>query len=344
MAIDLIDTIKPKNNGTFPMVEAEDVVVGKGTAEEKRLPEALEGKLTEEEADARYLKLAGGTVRGAVTFGGNIKSYRLDAGNAPVVDISVIRRKDIPDWVLPGDGLTASADDTDKVTLAVKPATSTTIGGVKVGEGLTVAEDGTLSATGTGVAIDTSMPASPADDHVPSTKLMDSKWPNGDMNSITLMRSLDGNVKVELVNPATSASDYFYFDTNYFNNSNRSVLPKKSYVDAALAAKQDKLVAGEGITIAADGKTISATGGGEILIQESPDLLYLKDVDNNTFELDFVGTGDTDHVNLSKVCYGRTVERTLPTKTYVDTALAEKASKSYVDGLIGDIGAALAAI
>lgn len=41
MPIDLIDTIKPKNNGTFPMVEAEDVVVGKGTADEKRLPEAL---------------------------------------------------------------------------------------------------------------------------------------------------------------------------------------------------------------------------------------------------------------------------------------------------------------
>ncbi len=41
MPIDLIDTIKPKNNGMFPMVEAEDVVVGKGTADEKRLPEAL---------------------------------------------------------------------------------------------------------------------------------------------------------------------------------------------------------------------------------------------------------------------------------------------------------------
>ena len=41
MPIDLIDTIKPKNGGSFPMVEAEDVVVGKGTADEKRLPEAL---------------------------------------------------------------------------------------------------------------------------------------------------------------------------------------------------------------------------------------------------------------------------------------------------------------
>ena len=36
----------------------------------------------------------------------------------------------------------------------------------------------------------------------------------------------------------------------------------KSEVDTKLADKQDKLIAGSGITIAADGKTISATGGG----------------------------------------------------------------------------------
>lgn len=37
MAIELIDKIKPKNNGTFPMVEASDVDMGNG----ERLPEAL---------------------------------------------------------------------------------------------------------------------------------------------------------------------------------------------------------------------------------------------------------------------------------------------------------------
>lgn len=92
MPIDLIDTIKPKNNGTFPMVEAEDVVVGKGTANEKRLPEALAeaGKVAAVDtampgtpADdhvpstqllaellAGYLKLSGGTVTGNVRFNG----------------------------------------------------------------------------------------------------------------------------------------------------------------------------------------------------------------------------------------------------------------------------------
>lgn len=39
-------------------------------------------------------------------------------------------------------------------------------------------------------------------------------------------------------------------------------LAKQAYVDAQLAQKQDKLIAGQNITIGADGKTISATGGG----------------------------------------------------------------------------------
>lgn len=105
MPIDLIDTIKPKNNGTFPMVEAEDVVVGKGTADEKRLPEALAeaGKVAavdtampEAPADdhvpstqllkeqlAGYLKLTGGTLQKGATitipYSGNekIDSLRL---------------------------------------------------------------------------------------------------------------------------------------------------------------------------------------------------------------------------------------------------------------------------
>ena len=92
MPIDLIDTIKPKNGGSFPMVEAEDVVVGKGTADEKRLPEALAeaGKVAAvdtampgtpaddhvpstqllKELLAGYLALTGGTVTGAMRING----------------------------------------------------------------------------------------------------------------------------------------------------------------------------------------------------------------------------------------------------------------------------------
>ena len=40
MAVNVIDVIKPKNNGTFPVVEAVDVEVSAGL----RLPEALAAK------------------------------------------------------------------------------------------------------------------------------------------------------------------------------------------------------------------------------------------------------------------------------------------------------------
>lgn len=106
MPIDLIDTIKPKNGGTFPMVEAEDVVVGKGTADEKRLPEALAeaGKVAavdtampEAPADdhvpstqllleelAKKLSLTGGTLTGALTVNASItaSSFNIPKGSA----------------------------------------------------------------------------------------------------------------------------------------------------------------------------------------------------------------------------------------------------------------------
>lgn len=53
-------------------------------------------------------------------------------------------------------------------------ATADTLGGVKVGSGLAVTADGTLSTTGggSGVQIDTTMPDEPSDANVPSTKLL----------------------------------------------------------------------------------------------------------------------------------------------------------------------------
>ena len=57
---------------------------------------------------------------------------------------------------------------------ALPAATADTLGGVKVGSGLAVTADGTLSATGggSGVQIDTTMPDEPSDANVPSTKLL----------------------------------------------------------------------------------------------------------------------------------------------------------------------------
>lgn len=54
MAIELIDKIKPKNGGSFPMVDAEDVACGDG-----RLPDFLPVVVSQEEYDQM---VADGTV------------------------------------------------------------------------------------------------------------------------------------------------------------------------------------------------------------------------------------------------------------------------------------------
>lgn len=74
-------------------------------------------------------------------------------------------------------------------------------------------------------------------------------------------------------------------------------------VNEAIKNKQDKLVAGSGISIAEDGKTISATGGGG-------------------------GTSVT-------------IETTWPETPNNTTVPGTKLVKDYVDGLVGDINAAL---
>lgn len=51
MAIELIAKIKPKNNGTFALVDAEDVQVG-----DKRLPDILPVFMTKAEYDALETK------------------------------------------------------------------------------------------------------------------------------------------------------------------------------------------------------------------------------------------------------------------------------------------------
>ena len=47
MAIELIDTIKPKNNGSFPIVEIQDVGMPDGTKLDKALPIMIENYVEE---------------------------------------------------------------------------------------------------------------------------------------------------------------------------------------------------------------------------------------------------------------------------------------------------------
>lgn len=61
MAIQLIDKIKPKNNGSFPMVDAEDVELPDG----RRLTSVLPVFVTEEEYNAME---AAGTVDPNISY------------------------------------------------------------------------------------------------------------------------------------------------------------------------------------------------------------------------------------------------------------------------------------
>ena len=446
MAIDLIDTIKPKNNGTFPMVEAEDVVVGKGTAEEKRLPEALEGKLTEEAADARYLKLTGGnTISGTQIVTGDIRlqSHTLTAGNVvvarpPAAPNNMVRRADFPDWVLAGDGLTAAVSTDEKVTLGLKPATASSLGGVKVGSGLTVEEDGTLSATGTditidpsgglenganglgvktgspletengfvtirlgesfeggnhqldllsatadrlggikvgdglnitddgilsatgsGVTIDTTLPDEPTDDHVPSTKLVKDYLLNG-KGQINYIYCGNGGfsfmggessafpgAQFDIAPPPPTGEEKFFKMGDASSATGLIPVPTKDYVDEAVAAKQDKLVAGDGLTqtteasgIRLDLKPATATSLGGVKVAGGNTGVG---IDADTGTLRVVGQSDGQGGvwfgnDLFMSYAGGNLQVVIPSGTF------ELTSKSYVDGLVGDIGAALAAI
>lgn len=473
MAIDLIDTIKPKNNGTFPMVEAEDVVVGKGTAEEMRLPaalkkagpvvgidtdgwdnpadnrvpstalvkaalakvakvyrnsqtlvtigtndvdgtygspllqlqemsddqlvrvvinskeglptveyylvkkEALEGKLTEEAADARYLKLTGGTVNGAVSFNAgistrglsmtgdlHIENYRIFAGRInigydPNEGTNCIRRKDIRNLVLPGDGLAAAISTDDKVTLVVKPATASSLGGVKVGSGLTVDENGTLSATGSGVTIDTTLPDEPTDDHVPSTKLVKDYLLNG-KGQINYIYCGNGGfsfmggessafpgAQFDIAPPPPTGEEKFFRMGDASSAAGLIPVPTKDYVDEAVAAKQDKLVAGDGLTqtteasgIRLDLKPATATSLGGVKVAGGNTGVG---IDADTGTLRVVGQSDGQGGvwfgnDLFMSYAGGNLQVVIPSGTF------ELTSKAYVDGLVGDISAALAAI
>lgn len=91
------------------------------------------GGITQEEADARYLKLTGGTMSGSINMGGSTITG-LPAPSAP------------------SDAVTKEyVDENGSYTLPA--ATASTLGGVKVGSGLSVTTDGTLSATGGSAAI-----------------------------------------------------------------------------------------------------------------------------------------------------------------------------------------------
>lgn len=106
------------------------------------------GGMTQEQADARYLQLSGGTMTGALNMGANKITI-----TATPTEISDVTNKGYVDGVVgvvsdEVDGIIAG---TTAVTLPA--ATDTKIGGIKVGAGLEVTEDGTLSVNETSIDI-----------------------------------------------------------------------------------------------------------------------------------------------------------------------------------------------
>ncbi len=183
MPIELIDTIKPKNDGAFPMVEAEDVVVGKGTEDEKRLPEALDGK-----ADAAH------------THTQNDVEGLADA--------------------LATAGLVKGIDENIPYPYTNRPG------------------------------------------WIPSTDCLRNYCANRNTHSVVGQNSwqfcTSGNSTYAMIIKINeNESGHVVFD-GWGRFGGTYTLANVEEVEA----KQDKLVAGEGITIAEDGKTISATGGG----------------------------------------------------------------------------------
>ena len=241
MPIELIDTIKPKNDGAFPMVEAEDVVVGKGTDSEKRLPEALEGK-----AAKTHTHDAGNIVSGLVS------PERLPQATTEKRGAIAL-----------GDGLElVSPDDANNTKVRVKPATADSIGGVKVGEGLSVEADGTLSGLVTGIDESIPYPYTNRPGVVPSTDCLRNYCANRNTYSVVNGNrwtfQLSGNTTAAIVIQINKDDDGHVVFDGWGRFEGTYTLANVEEVEA----KQDKLIAGDGITIAEDGKTISATGGG----------------------------------------------------------------------------------
>lgn len=315
MAIDLIDTIKPKNNGTFPMVEAEDVVVGKGTAEEKRLPEALEGKLTEEEADARYLKQAGGTVTGDTEFpsvslknNGHAAGELINIKNGPKLDgaigINYVRTTNNPNPTAPRKrfmGVTGGDYDTRIV----------------LGDGSASNADGMIAVFG--LHFD--------DDRLWARHDLWFTDKQGDQQGARNWWGLvaDGDELRIVKDKGTPVT--------YAPKAHTHAQADVTGLADALSAKQDKLVAGEGIAIAADGKTISATGGGGgNVTYNALSSGFSVSIGDKSFGFT-EGFDDARIVNLSfDNSFGSNVGKSLATTDYVDEAGQAFLKKTDVDG------------
>ena len=108
-------------------------------------------------------------------------------------------------------------------------------------------------------------------------------------------------------------------------------LTSKLYVDTALNGKQDKLSAGNNITI--DGNTISSTGGGEINQEQLDSIAKLASANTFTANQTVVGDLKGDYVLVKNTTPTLTTHVT--SKLYVDTAVNKKQNTfTFMDSLV----------
>ena len=205
-----------------------------------------------------------------------------------------------------GENLTISEDGTLSATggvIDLPIASSTTLGGIKVGENLTISEDGTLSATG-GSTGDVSAAGN-------NTFTGENTF-NGAVNlngvsiaeNLTVKRNLTSNGEINAVSIKTTGlrSDDIQTTTNKkyltevdVDNQTIQVVDGKLHanLESALANKQDKLTAGQGIGIDQSTNTISSTTPITYLTRAQYDALETKDANTMYVITDEEGGGGT---------------------------------------------------
>nr|DAF08769.1 MAG TPA: hypothetical protein [Caudoviricetes sp.] len=205
-----------------------------------------------------------------------------------------------------GTGITIDADNVISATggvIGLPIASSTTLGGIKVGENLTISEDGTLSATG-GSTGDVSAAGN-------NTFTGENTF-NGAVNlngvsiaeNLTVKRNLTSNGEINAVSIKTTGlrSDDIQTTTNKkyltevdVDNQTIQVVDGKLHanLESALANKQDKLTAGQGIGIDQSTNTISSTTPITYLTRAQYDALETKDANTMYVITDEEGGGGT---------------------------------------------------
>ena len=113
--------------------------VGNGTSTYTQLP------YTDEAIISRMLSLSGGTMTGNINMNGNV----VTGLGAPVNPTDAVRQQDLEVLSDEIDGIIAG---TSPITLPI--ATDVRVGGVKIGDNVDVAEDGTISVDLSGYATD----------------------------------------------------------------------------------------------------------------------------------------------------------------------------------------------